>query len=266
MKNRGSVSGICRATYVVLICAILLAPIVLVIPMSFNDESYLSFPPTSFSLRWYNSVLTSSAWLGAGALSVLVGAGTMLCATLLGTLGAYFIVRSRSLLATPVQLLLLSPMMVPTVVIAIAIYRVWALWGMTNSVAGLIVAHTVLATPLVIVAVTASLRTVNETLERAAGSLGAAPWTAFWHITFPIILPGILTGALFAFVTSFDEVVITMFIAGPETTTLSKRLWDGIRYEIDPSSAVVASMMTAIELLVFSGMMLARGMRRTKVA
>jgi putative spermidine/putrescine transport system permease protein len=263
MKKRRDIAGICRATYVIIVCVILLAPLMLIIPMSFNDGTYLSFPPTKLSLRWYESVLSSPSWIRAGSLSVLIGAATMLCATLLGTLGAYFIVRSRSRLATPVQLLLLSPMMVPTMVIAIAIYRLWAQWGLTNSIGGLVIAHTVLAAPLVVVAVTASLRTVNETLERAAASLGAGPWSVFWRITFPIILPGILTGALFAFVTSFDEIVITMFLAGPDTMTLTKRLWDGIRYEVDPSSAVVASIMIFIELFVFCLMIVARGARRT---
>lgn len=263
MTADSKIAALCRNAYVSVICAILVVPLMLIIPMSFSDSTYLKFPPTKLSWRWYETVVYSPEWIRAALISLLIGVMTMLCATIVGTLAALFIVRSNSKLVTPVQLLTLSPMMVPSMVIAIAIYRVWAQLGMTNSLGGLVVAHTVLAIPLVVVAVSASLRTVNQSLEKAAASLGAGPWSVFWRITFPLIFPGILTGGLFAFVTSFDEIVITMFISGPEAMTVTKKLWDGIRYEVDPSSAVVASIMTLVELVIFCLMIVARGARKT---
>jgi putative spermidine/putrescine transport system permease protein len=257
-KNSISRGAVLRTGFVVSCLTLLVIPLLLIVPMSFSAGSYLSFPPREYSLRWYMRVLTDAEWLAAGVESLQVALLTMCVATVIGTLAAFFIVRARLPGKGAIYALIISPIIVPPMLIAIGTYRVWADLHLVNTTTGLVIAHTCLGIPLVATSVAAVIGTLENRLEDAAASLGANPWHTFWQVTLPIIRPGIVTGALFAFITSFDEIVIAMFISGTDSVTLPKKLWDGVRYQIDPSVAVIATIMMAIEIAVFIIMILAR--------
>lgn len=231
-----------------LILIYLIAPILVIVPLSFNIEPYMSYPMAGFSLRWYQAVLTSPQWISALKSSLIVGVCTTIIATMLGTMAAFGLVRKGLPKAQMVMGILLMPLAIPVVTVALALYIVFSYIGLTNSYLGLIIAHTVLATPFVLVTVTASLANFDFTLLRAGASLGAGPLTVFRRVTFPLIKPGVATGALFAFITSWDEVVVALFIAGPEQRTLPRQMFAGLREQLDPSILVVASLFIAISL------------------
>jgi ABC-type spermidine/putrescine transport system permease subunit II len=226
----------------------LVLPIFIVIPISFSSAAYLTFPPPGFSLRWYRSYLGSRQWLGATALSFEVGILTAALATLLGTPAAVALVRGRFPGKDVLNGFLVLPLVVPVIIQAIAIYHLYVRLHLVGSRWGLVLAHAVLAVPVVIITVSATLRNVDQTLEQAAMSLGAAPWQAFIRVTLPLIQPGIWSGAIFAFITSFDEVVIALFISGSTAITLPRQMWDGVRNEINPTVASVSSILIAMSV------------------
>lgn len=237
----------------------LMAPVVAIIPLSFNSEPFLSYPLAGVSLRWYEAFFSSPQWMGALKSSVVVGVATVLVSTPLGTLAAMGLVRRQMPRAHAIMALLMLPMAVPLVVVALALYIFLTRIGLANSYIGLIIAHSVLATPFVLVSVTASLAGFDFSLVRAAASLGARPTTAFRRVTLPLILPGVATGAVFAFITSWDEVVVALFVAGPSQRTLPRQMFAGLREQLDPTIMVVATIMiiTSI-LLVALGFLLRR--------
>jgi putative spermidine/putrescine transport system permease protein len=227
----------------------LVAPTLIVVPMSFSSGQRLEFPPPGFSTRWYANFFHSSMWTDAAITSVKVALLTVLVATALGTLTALGLVRGRFPGKALVQALVLSPAIVPVVIVAIGTFFVFIRWRLAGTLTGLVLAHTALALPLVVVTVGTSLRTLDRNIELAAQSLGAGPWRTFWRITFPLILPGIIAGALFAFVTSWDEVVVAIFMTSPLFRTLPVVMWSQVRSEIDPTIAAVASLLMAITVL-----------------
>jgi putative spermidine/putrescine transport system permease protein len=227
------------------ILAFLALPLLVVIPISFSAAKYLTFPPPGWSAQWYERYFGSREWMTATVRSVEVGALTTLAATTVGTAAALALRRSfrgKSL----VSLVLLAPMVVPAIIVALGIYGLYARLQLVGTLAGLVLAHTVLALPFVVVIVTASLRGFDETLELAAQNLGAGRWRTFRLITLPLIRPGIVSGALLAFITSFDEVVAAIFVSGSRTPTLPKQMWDGIRTEIDPTVAAVSTLLIVV--------------------
>lgn len=228
----------------------LMVPVLAVIPLSFNSEPFLSYPLTGVSLRWYEAVLSSPQWMAALKSSVIVGVATVLIATPLGTLAAFGLVRKRMPQAQLLMGLLLLPMALPVVVVALALYIFLTRLGLANSYVGLIVAHCVLATPFVLVSVTASLAGFDFTQVRAGASLGARPLRVFFLVTLPQIAPGVATGAIFAFITSWDEVVVALFVAGPGQRTLPRQMFAGLREQLDPSIMVVATIMIVISVLL----------------
>lgn len=228
----------------------LMLPVLAVIPLSFNAEPFLTYPLAGVSLRWYQSVLSSPQWMAALKSSLIVGTATVLVATPLGTLAALALVRRKMPRAHLLMGLLLLPMALPVVVVALALYMFLTRVGLANSYAGLIIAHSVLATPFVLVTVTASLAGFDFTQVRAAASLGARPLRVFRQVTLPQIAPGVATGAIFAFITSWDEVVVAIFVAGPGQRTLPRQMFAGLREQLDPSIMVVASIMIAISVLL----------------
>lgn len=247
------------ATRLTRLCLLLLAwgillflmlPVLAVIPLSFNAEPFLSYPLAGVSLRWYEAVLTSPQWMGALRSSLIVGAATVLIATPLGTLAAFGLVRRKMPGAHLLMGLLLLPMALPVVVVALALYMFLTRIGLANSYAGLIISHVVLATPFVLVTVTASLAGFDFTQIRAAASLGARPLRVFFLVTLPQIAPGVATGAIFAFITSWDEVVVALFVAGPGQRTLPRQMFAGLREQLDPSIMVVATIMIVISVLL----------------
>jgi len=228
----------------------LCAPLLIILILSFSDAPFLTFPPEGLSLRWYENFFSRPDWTDAALTSVRVALATMVLATFVGTLAAVALVRAdfpgKALLAG----FMISPIVVPTMVLAIALYFVFARLGIVGTEAGLILAHTVLGIPFVIVVVSGALRSTDILPERAARTLGAPPPVAFLRVTLPVLRPAVLTAAFFAFLASFDELVIALFIAGTGARTLPKRMWEGIREEIDPTIAAVAAMLIGLTLLL----------------
>jgi putative spermidine/putrescine transport system permease protein len=238
----------------VIVAAVLLfliAPILVIAPLSFNAEPYFSYPMPGLSLRWYEDFFTNDRWTLALRTSVIVAAAVTLLATSLGTLAALGLSRANFPARTLVMSLLISPMVVPVIISAVGMYFFYTSMGLSNSLPGLILAHTALATPFVVIVVTATLSGFDHSLTRAGASLGAPPVTVFFKVILPLILPGVISGALFACVTSFDEVVVVLFLAGPEQRTLPKQMFSGIREQISPTITAAATL-----LIVFAVVML----------
>jgi len=223
----------------------LILPILIIVPLSFSSASYLSFPPPGFSLRWYRNFFTRADWLSSAWLSLWVGLAVTVLATTLGTPAAVALVRGRFGGKGLINAFILSPLIVPGIIVAIGIYFFYARLGVVGNPLALVLAHTCLAVPFVVINVSATLYGFDERMESAAVSLGASPLSAFRQVTLPLIRPGVLAGALFAFVTSFDELIVALFVSGTTAVTLPRRMWDGIRFEIDPKIAAVSTILVA---------------------
>ncbi len=248
-----------------LVFLFLVLPIFVVIPLSFSSAPYLTFPPPGLSLRWYQNYLFREQWRDATVFSFQVGLLVTLLATVLGTLAAFALVRGRFPGKRLVSAFLISPMIVPVIIMAMAVYFLYARLQLIGTTVGMVMAHTVLAMPLVIVTVSATLKGFDRTLEHAARTLGAGPLQTFFQVTLPIIHPGVISGALFAFITSFDEVVIAIFISGTSAITLPKQMWDGIRTELDPTIAAVSALLITMSILLLLALaLLARRMARLR--
>ncbi len=251
--NRRSTLGWPGRVVATVVGFLLLAPTLVVIPMSFSAGNTFQFPPKEWSLRWYESFFTSQKWQYALQNSITIGLLVMLTATVLGTAAAIFIHRRRGRLASGVNSFLTLPLAVPNIVIAVAIYIVFLQWGLAGTIGGFVAAHTVLAIPFVLVAVGASLSGYDRRLGDAAASLGAPGLSTFRKVTLPLILPGVLSGAIFAFVTSFDEVVVALFLKSPRLTTLPALMYDSVTLEIDPTIGAASSLVvvaTSILIIV----------------
>jgi len=236
-----------------LLMVFLIAPIVVIMITSFNGTPYMEFPPKSLSLRWYANFFTSAQWYNTALLSLRVALATMMAATVLGTTAAIGIVRGEFPGRRALEAFFISPMVVPIVVIALGFYFMFSAYGLINTALGLFLGHTVIATPLVIVVVRAALQTTNPAMEFAARSLGANFWRSLWYVTLPSVKAAIVSAAAFAFLISFDDVVIAIFVAGPDSTTLPKRMWESIRFEIDPTLTAISSLLTVIAMIVLIG-------------
>lgn len=245
-----------------LLFVFLVAPILVIIPMSFNQWEYFTFPPTRFSLRWYEDLFTNPVWLLAAKNSVIIGGATTILATVLGTTAALGLAQARFRFKGILLALLISPMIVPIVITAVAVFFFYARFNLVGTYAGLIMAHTALALPFVIITVTATLQGFDMTLARAASSLGASPVYVFLSVVLPLILPGVVSGAVFAFATSFDEVVVALFIAGPAQRTLPLEIFSGVRQSITPTVTAVATLLIGVSILLMAALELLR--RRTE--
>jgi putative spermidine/putrescine transport system permease protein len=229
----------------------LMAPTLVLIPMSFSSGRTLAFPPPGFSFRWYENLFGDPSWRLAAETSLEVALLTAVLATLLGTPAAFALVRGRFRGRTLMNAVVLSPMIVPLIVIAIGMYAVFARWNLLGSITGLVIGHTALALPFVVINVAASLRTMDRDLEAASLNLGAGPLRTFWYVTLPVILPGVLAGALFAFITSWDEVVVAIFLTNPLVNTLPALMWEEVNTQIDPTVAAAANVLTVLTTALF---------------
>lgn len=228
----------------------LLLPIILIIPISFSSGSFLNYPLPGLSLKWYAEALRPYPWLSSFRNSLVIALATTVLATALGTLAAVGLQQLQFRLKPLVLGLLISPMVVPLVITALALYFFFASIELLGTFTGMILAHTVLATPFVVITVTATLSRFDPNLIRAAQSLGASPVTAFFKVMLPIIMPGVASGAIFAFITSFDEIVVALFIASPAQFTLPRQLFTGLRDQLDPSIVAVAVMLILLSTLL----------------
>lgn len=235
-----------------LILLFLVAPILVIIPLSFSSEPYFVYPLPGVSLRWYEDFFSSVRWQEAVRNSALIALCTTLLSTTLGTLAALGLSRPTMPFRNVLMALLISPMVVPVIITAVGVYFFYAMTGLVNTFTGIILAHTALASPFVVITVTATLTGIDASLIRAAASLGADPVSAFFKVTLPLILPGLISGALFAFVTSFDEVVVVLFIAGPEQRTLPKQMFSGIREQISPTITAAATLLIILSVALLA--------------
>jgi putative spermidine/putrescine transport system permease protein len=229
---------VCVATLI-----FLLLPILVIIPLSFSDSSFLSYPMPGWSLQWYENLFTSDEWVRAAKNSFIVAPSATLIATALGTLTAVGLARVQFIGKGLLMSVLIAPMVVPVVVVGVAAYLFFAPLGLVDSYIGLIVVHAALGAPFVVTTVLATLQGFDHNLVRASLNLGAGPVETFFRITLPVIAPGVISGALFAFAISFDEVVVTLFLAGPTQVTLPRQMFTGIRENINPTIAAVATLL-----------------------
>jgi putative spermidine/putrescine transport system permease protein len=241
----------------------LIGPLFVIVPVSFSSAQYLTFPPPGFSLQWYERFFGSSQWLQSIVVSIEVAIISSILTMILGVLASFPLVRSEFRGKMMVYGLILSPMIVPLIVTAIAIYFLFASIGLTGTVIAIAIGHTVVVLPIVVVIVTATLQGFDIRIERAAISLGASPFQAFFRVTLPVIAPGILSGAAFAFLTSFDELMIPLFLGGPDTQTLAVRIWNSVVLEIEPTIAAVSTFLIGLALfvLVLTSILMQRGRR-----
>jgi putative spermidine/putrescine transport system permease protein len=234
---------------VVLGLLFLLLPTLVVVPISFGAASYLQFPPQAWSLRWYANFFSQPEWTTATMLSVRVALISTAVSTVLGTAAALALKRARLPLRGLAWAFLVSPLVVPTVVSGVALYQPLAQWGLIGHVAALVIGHSIGGVSYVVIVVSSILSSLDEKYERAAQSLGAGPSRVFVRVTLPLIAPGVLGGAIFAFIHSFDELVIAMFVSGIGTETLPLKMWEDIRNQIDPTIAAISSLQMMIPIV-----------------
>lgn len=240
--------------FAVIIIAWLVLPTLVIIPISFNDAASLNFPPKGFSLQWYENFFTDPTWLKALGNTVQIALLTTVFATALGVLAALGLSKLKFKGKAVLENYFLMPMIVPGIVIAIGLYSMFLKMGLLGTIAGFVFAHTVLALPLVIVNVMASLAGVDPRFEQAAASLGAGRARTFFSVTLPLIVPGVTAGALFAFVTSFDEIVLSLFIQNPFLQTLPVKIFTAMTQTTDPTVAAVAVITMLTSIVIILGM------------
>ncbi len=235
----------------------LTAPVLVVIPLSFNAEPYFTFTrgmleldPAAWSLRWHQQVVFSEQWRRAGLNTLIIGTAAAALATVLGTMAALGLSSPAFPWRRPLTALLISPMIVPIVIAAAGMFFFYSSLGLTQTHAGLILAHAALGAPFVVITVTATMAGFNRELMLAAASLGAGPVRSFFKVQLPVISPGVVSGALFAFAASLDEVVVVLFMGGIEQRTIPRQMWAGIREEISPAILAAATFLILIAVLL----------------
>ena len=251
------------------VCAVififLIMPILVIVPLSFNAEPYftftpgmLSLDPAAFSLRWYQDIWNNEQWLLAIENSFFIGFFATILATFLGTLAALGLSRSNMPYRSAIMGILISPMIVPLIITAAGMYFFYSDIGLSQTKLGIILAHTALGTPFVVITVTATLVGFDHSLTRASANLGASPTRTFFKVIVPLISPGVISGALFALITSFDEVVVVLFLAGFEQRTIPRQMWAGIREQISPTILAVATLLIAFSIVLMTALEMLR--------
>jgi putative spermidine/putrescine transport system permease protein len=245
-----------------LVLAFLLLPIFAVVPASINQSSFIKIPPSALSAKWYGALLADAGWADSIVTSFKVAILATLLSVMLGTLAALGLERIGSRWRGAITGLMLAPLIVPVIMTSIALYYSMRRMGLHGSVPALALGHTMLCIPFVVLNVGVSLGRMDPSLQRAAAGLGASPWRVFHTVTLPAIAPGLAAGAAFAFITSFDEVVISIFLAGVEAKTLPVKLWEQIRVEFTPVAAAGSTVILAVTLVVFVLVQAVRGRSR----
>lgn len=246
-----------------LIFLFLIGPIIVIIPLSFNSEPYFTYPMAGYSLRWYNEIFgdgpQATLWQRSIVNSIVVGVCAALLATILGTVAALGLTRAKFPFKGLVMAVLISPIIVPIVITAVGMFYFYAKVGLVSNLLGIILAHAALGAPYVVITVSATLVGFDQNLVRAGASLGAGPIRVFLVVTLPIILPGVVSGALFAFAASWDELVVVLFLASTEQHTVPRRMWSGIRELISPTITAAATMLIILSICLMATM---EGLRR----
>jgi len=251
---------ICAAIFLFLI-----APILVIIPLSFNAVPFftftpemLSFDPAGYSLRWYRDFVNNPQWIHSLQNSVIVAIASTILATVLGTLAALGLSRPHTPYKSIIMGLLISPMIVPLIISATGMFFFYSSVGLAQTHLGIILAHTALGTPFVVITVTATLIGFDQSLIRAAQNLGASPTTVFFQVIMPLILPGVISGGLFAFITSFDEVVVVLFLADFDQRTIPLQMFSGLREQISPTILAVATILVTFSIILLTAVELLR--------
>lgn len=239
----------------------LVAPLIIVLIISFSSAPFLTFPPPGFSLQWYHNLFNNPAWSGSLITSVKILVPAALIATITGTAAAYGLVRSSFPGKTAVAALLMAPLVVPVIVTAVGIFGFFRTLELFGTLSGLIVAHAVLTVPYVVATVSGTLIMVDKRLEQAALTLGASPWKTFRRVTLPLILPAVLSGLVFAMVVSFDELVVSLFISTPAVRPVTVEMWSNVRGAVDPTIAAVATVLFTVSLAALLGEVITRRFR-----
>jgi len=243
----------------------LVLPMLVVVPVSLTDRNYLSLPQHALSLQHYERYFTSELWLASTLQSLLIATISSAASVVLGALCAIGCWRISNRWSAAVRLIMLAPLIVPTVIQGLAMYRLWAIAGLFDTYAGVVLAHTLTGIPYVVITVSASLAGFDVKLEQAARGLGASALDTIRLVIGPAIAPGLVSGAVFAFIHSFDELVIVLFITTREIHTLPKRIWDGLQDRIDPTTAAVSVILVAATLLLLAADAWLRRRRRQSI-
>ena len=261
-------AAVALRVFSILVLVFLIAPILAILPLSVNDSQFLTYPLRGFTTHWYEAVFASEKWRLAVQNSFLIGIPATLLATVLGTPAAIGLSLADFRGKAFVTALMLSPLVVPIVIVAVGLYFFFAPLGLTQTYTGLIIAHAALGAPFVVVTVGAALASFDRDLARAAAGLGAPPHVVFWRFMLPLLRPGVLSGALFAFAVSFDEVVTVLLLGAPHQRTIPREMFSGLRDSFNPTIAAVATMLTllAVFLLLVVEWLRARSERMKRKA
>lgn len=247
---------------VAIILFFLILPTLIVIPMSLGDANYIEFPPHRLTLRWYAAYFSDPAWMAATWFSLRIALATTVAATVIGCMAAIALMRGALPGKGILHALTLSPMVVPHIVVAVALYLMFAPLRLTGNFFGFLLAHTLLAVPYVVITVTAALQRFDPALELAALNCGATRLRAFFSVVLPNILPGVAAGAVFAFLASFDEATVAFFISGVEGKSITRKMFEDIDYNLTPVIAAVSTVLVAVSLLLMSGLQLLQSRKK----
>ena len=254
---RPSLGRIAYLGFCTIVFVFLVAPIIVIVPLSFNAEPYFTFTegmlrldPDAWSLRWYREIIHSEAWVRSLVNSMVIGISATVLATVLGTVAALGLASSAIPARRVIMGVIISPMVTPVIIAAAGMFFFYSGLGLGQTYVSIILAHAALGVPFVVVTVTATLAGYDPNFNNAAASLGAGPWTIFRRVQFPLISPGVISGALFAFAVSFDEVVVVLFMAGVEQRTIPRQMWSGIREQISPAILAVATFLVVFAVLL----------------
>jgi mannopine transport system permease protein len=246
------------ALLLMLVLAFLLVPVVIAIPMSLGSERFLQFPPRDLTLKWYGEFFTDAEWRAATVFSVKVASLTTFLSVLIGTLAAVALTRGTLFAKRLLTAVILAPLIVPHIVLGVALYLSFTPLGLSGNLTGLVLAHTALAVPFVVLTISAALYRVDRSLEMAAMNLGATRFTAFRLVTLPLVMPAVWVGAVFAFLTSFDEAIVSFFMSGVSNKTLTRKLFENIDFDISPLIPAVSTVLMLVSLLLMGGATLVR--------
>lgn len=252
------------AGFAVLVLIYLVLPILVIVPLSFSSEAFLSFPPPGFSLRWFKAFAASADYRIAILNSIKIGVPAALLATLFGTLAAIALIRGSVPGRRVLSAVMIAPIVLPQIVLAIGLFPIMVRLGLNGTYLGILLGHTVVSMPLVFVTVAAALRSYPPTFEMAAMTLGADGWRTFRYVTFPLIRVGMLVGFVFAFTFSFDELILAIFLTSPQTRTVPRLLWEQLNYQMTPvvAAATVALLTLTVALLLIAALVSLSSARR----
>jgi putative spermidine/putrescine transport system permease protein len=244
-KSRVPVGRIALLGFVALVLLFSMAPLLVILPVSFSDARFLTFPPPAYSLRWYQAFMADPKWIDAAKTSLLAATLTVVVATPLGVAASYAIHHSTHRAMCHLRVVLMLPLMVPIIIVAVGVFFIYARVDLLNTVTGLVLADVMLGLPYVVTAVSAGLRTFDPAQEMVARSLGMNRLRSFLAVTLPQIKPSVISGAIFAFIQALDETIVALFISGGDNQTLTKQMFTTLRDEIDPTIAAISTLLTA---------------------